>query len=112
MLNNLTDAQNLKEFIYALEPLAYYFGMKPEEFWNATYKQNVTFCNVNLFKMTDELKRNIELLEVTTDKLISANSLCVNKPKFLRLKEMFSNLFKKKEQTMNEQIKILRSMGS
>lgn len=93
-----------------MEPLSYYFGMKPEEFWNARYKEVALYCNVNLFKITDELKRNIELYEAITDKLIMANAMCVKKPKILKLKDIFSKLFKKKGQTIEDQIKILRGM--
>ncbi|MGN1012289.1 MAG: hypothetical protein ACI4ON_00440 [Clostridia bacterium] len=93
-----------------MEALAYYFGMKPEEYWNARYREVTLYCNVNLFKITDNIKRNIELYEAVTDKIITANAMCVKKPKFLKLKEMFGNLFKKKEQTVEEQIKMLRRM--
>ncbi len=86
--------------------------MKPEEYWNARYREVVLYCNVNLFKITDNLKRNIEVLEGVTDKVIMSNSMCVKKPKILKLKDMFGKLFKKKEQSVEEQIKILRGMKS
>lgn len=84
--------------------------MKPEEYWNARYREVVLYCNVNLFKITDDIKQNVELFEAVTDKIIMSNSMCVKKPKFVKLKEMFGNLFKKKEQTVEEQIKMLRRM--
>lgn len=84
--------------------------MKPSEYWNARYREVVLFCNVNLFKITDNIKQNIELFEAVTDKIIMSNSLCVKKPKIIKLKEMFGKLFKRKEQTLEEQIKMLREM--
>ena len=84
--------------------------MKPSEYWDARYREVVLFCNVNLIKIKDNVKQNIELFEAVTDKVIMANYLCVKKPKIIKLKEMFVKLFKRKEQTLEEQIKMLREM--
>lgn len=106
----MEKANTLEEVIYALEPLCYYFGMKPHEFWNATYREVQVFCKANSSRITDNLKSEINVQEASTDKIILSNPLLYSRPKIQRLTDMFSNLFKKKEkeQTIEEQIKIFR----
>lgn len=84
--------------------------MKPREFWDSTYREIIVFCTANSCKVADDLKCEINLQEVITDKLIQSNPLLYEKPKIVRLKDMFQNLFKKeeKEQTLEEQRKILK----
>lgn len=101
----------MKEVIYALEPLAYYFNIKPNEFWNATYREISLYCQSNLIKLTDDFKINISLFEAVTDKMIIADPMN-KKSKITRLKDVFKKLFKeeKKLQTISEQIKLLRNI--
>lgn len=74
------------------------------------------YCQVKLAKIVDDFKREINLQEATTDKLIQANPLLFKEPKVERLIEGFKELFKEeleeqnKEQTLEEQIAIFRSM--
>ena len=71
---------------------------------------------MKLAKIVDDFKREINLQEATTDKIIQANPLLFKNPKIERLIEGFKDLFKEeieeqgKEQTLEEQIAIFRSM--
>jgi hypothetical protein len=80
--------------VYCLEPLAYYFGMKPNEFWNERYKDVFLYCKVNLIKLQDSFKQQISLQEAVTDKLIQADSMLFKNPKIIPIRKMFSDLFK------------------
>lgn len=80
--------------VYGLEPLAYYFGMKPNEFWNERYKNVSLYCEVNLIKLHDDFKQQIILQEAVTNKLIQADSMSNENPKIVPIQKMFSNLFK------------------
>lgn len=80
--------------IFALEPLAYYFNMKPNEFWSCEYKQVNLFLQTNMTKILDDFKMQIVLQEAVTDKLIRADSMS-KKPKIIPLRKMFNKLFKK-----------------
>lgn len=86
--------------------------MKPFEFWNSTYREVNLFSKMNLIKMTDDFKLEVTLQDESTNKIIKANPFLYDKPKIKSLKEIFINLFKQKEeeQTIEEQIAILRSM--
>lgn len=99
--------------ILALEPLAYYFSMKPEEFWNCEYKYINTFIQTNMIKLLDDFKMEIILQEAVTDKLIKADSMS-KRPKVIPLKKMFAKLFEKeckiKYQSPQEQIARLRKL--
>ena len=92
----MKEAKELKDLIYSIEPLAYYFGLLPKDFWNMTYKEVNTFCQANLIKIQDEFKRNIILQEAVTDKMIQAD-LMGKKPKIIPLKKMFKELFENKK---------------
>lgn len=87
-----------------MEPLAYYFDMKPHEFWNSKYSEINTYCQAHLVKKIDDLKSEIELQEATTNKLIKADSMSRN-PKIIPIKDNYKELFKteEKEQTLEEQ---------
>ena len=97
----------------ALEPLAYYFNVKPEEFWNCEYRQINSYLQTNMIKMLDEFKMQIVLQEAVTDKLIKADSMS-KRPKVVPLKKTFNKLFpqepKIKYQSLQEQIKRLRKL--
>lgn len=80
--------------VFALEPLAYYFNMKPQEFWNCEYKTINTYLQTNMMKILDEFRIQIVLQEAVTDKLIKADSMS-KKPKVIPLRKMFEKLFKK-----------------
>ena len=86
--------------------------MKPNEFWDSTYREVTLFSQMNLIRMTDNFKLEITLQDEVTNKLIQSDPMLYQKPKIKSLKETFLNLFKKeeKEQTIEEQIALLRSM--
>lgn len=86
--------------------------MKPFEFWNSTYREVNLFSKMNLIKITDDFKLEVTLQDESTNKMIKSNPFLYDKPKIKSLKEIFINLFKQKEkeQTIEEQIAILRSM--
>lgn len=99
--------------MYALEPLAYYFNMKPDEFWNCEYRHINTFLQTNMVRILDDFKMQIMLQEAVTDKLIKADSMS-KRPKVIPLKKMFAKLFetepKIKYQSPQEQIARLRKL--
>ena len=92
------------ELIYSIEPLAYYFDMKPHEFWNSRYSEINTYCQTHLVKIINDLKSEINLQEAVTDKLIRADSMSKN-PKIILIRDNYKELFEveKKEQTLEEQ---------
>ncbi len=114
MIDNLKSSKTLKEIVYALEPMSYYFGMKPDEFWECEYRFIDIFLQSNMTKIMDDFKLQITLQEATTDKLIKSNSLSVKRPKVIPLKKTFEKLFKEepkiKFQPLDEQIRRLRAM--
>lgn len=73
--------------------MAYYFGMKPNEFWDCTYREVVLFCEINSIKKNEQFKSDVNLQEAVTDKLIQADGMN-KKPRVIPLKKMFEGLFK------------------
>lgn len=68
--------------------------MKPNEFWNCTYREVVLFCEVNCGKVADDFKANINLQEAVTNKLIQADGMTMGKrAKVVLLRKMFEKLF-------------------
>ena len=67
---------------------------------------------MNLIKITDNFKVEITLQEEVTNKLIQADPMLYRNPKVKSLKQSFPHLFEEKEeeQTLEEQIELLRSM--
>ena len=92
------------ELIYSIEPLAYYFDMKPHEFWNSRYSEINAYCQTHLVKIIDDLKSEINLQEAVTNKLIRADSMSKN-PKIILIRDNYKKLFKteEKEQTLEDQ---------
>jgi len=81
--------------VCSYEPLAYYFGMKPNEFWECTYREVVLFCEVNSIRKNESFKSNVVLQEAVTNKLIQADGMSMGKKaKVISLKKMFKDLFK------------------
>lgn len=81
--------------VYALEPLAYYFNIKPSEFWSSTYREINLYCEMQFVRVVEEFKQDIILQDATTDKLIQADSMS-KRPKIVSLRKTFEELFKKK----------------
>jgi len=69
--------------------------MKPNEFWNSTYREISKFCSCQLVNYFDLLKELIIIQDASTDKLIKADPLLNKRPKVESLKKVFKNLFKK-----------------
>lgn len=97
------------DLIYAIEPLAYYFDLKPQEFWNSRYLEINTYCQAHLIKIIDDLKREINLQEAVTNKLIRADSMSKNS-KIVLIRDSYEELFEgnEKEQTLEEQRRLLK----
>lgn len=72
--------------------------MKPFEFWNSRYAEINAYCQVHLAKIIDDLKREINLQEAVTNKLIRADSMSRN-PKILPIRDVYQELFKDEEQS-------------
>lgn len=71
--------------------------MKPQEFWNSRYLEINTYCQAHLIKIIDDLKREINLQEAVTNKLIKADSMS-KKPKIEPIRDSYKELFKEKKQ--------------
>lgn len=92
-----------------MEPLAYYFDMKPFEFWNSRYIEINTYCQTHLTKQIDELRKEINLQEAVTNKLIAGD--CMNQnAKIVLIRDSYKELFKEKDevQTLEEQRKLFK----
>lgn len=97
----MKKAKKIIGLIFAYEPLCYYFGLIPEQYWNNTIKQNMIYVQSNLAKKLDDAREKIQLAEITTDKLIKADALSTKNPKVLRIVDSYDSLFNedKKQQT-------------
>lgn len=89
--------------------------MTPQEFYNCTYKDLLDYVEYNFLQKERELKNQINLLEMVSDKIISATKW--KKPKYISLiKDVFKDLFKEelenKPQTTEEQLDIIRSWNN
>ena len=71
--------------------------MKPNEFWNSTYREINIFTQSNLCRTIDEFKQEIQLQEAVTDKLIMADAMSNKRPKIKSLFKTFEKLFPKQE---------------
>lgn len=100
------------DLIYTLEPLCYYFYMKPDEFWNSTYRQINIFIQSNLCHVMDNFRQEIRLQEAVTDKIIMADAMSNRRPKIIPLQKTFEGLFPKQEEKAQTPKEILRKMRS
>lgn len=97
------------ELLYATEPLCYYFDMKPKEFWNSTYREISIYTQTHLVKIIDDLKREINLQEAVTNKLIRADSMS-KRPKIIPIRDSYKGLFKEEEQKIISPKEVKRKM--
>ena len=81
-----------------MEPLCYYFSMKPNEFWNSTYREINTYTQVNLCHIIDNFKQEIQLQEAITNKLIMADAMSNRNPKIIPLQKTFERLFQENKE--------------
>ena len=83
--------------------------MKPREFWNSTYREINIFIQTHLIKIVDDLKREINLQEAVTNKLIRADSMS-KRPKIVPIRDSYKELFKEEEQRIISPEEITRRM--
>lgn len=83
--------------------------MKPSEFWNSTYRQINIYIQTHLIKIVDDLKREINLQEAVTNKLIRADSMS-KRPKIVPIRDSYKDLFKEEEQRIISPEEITRKM--
>ncbi len=84
--------------------------MKPEEFWNSTYREINIFTQVRLTKIMDELRQEIQIQEEVTNKLIMADAMSNRRPKIISLLTIFQKIFPKKENENQSNEEITRRM--
>ena len=88
--------------------------MKPNEFWNSTYREINIFTQSNLCKIMDQFRQEIQLQEAVTDKLIMADSMSTRRPKIVPLHKTFEKLFpennQKTEQSPEEITRKMRQL--
>lgn len=83
--------------------------MKPHEFWNNRYLEINTYCQIHLVKIIDDLKREINLQEAVTNKIIRADSMSKN-PKIIPIRDNYKDLFKDEEKIIQSPEEIVRRM--
>lgn len=111
MVTSIREAHTLIDLIYSLEPLCYYFKMKPDEFWNSTYREINIYIQANLCHLMDEFKQEIKLQEAVTDKIIMADAMSNKRPQIIPLQKTFKNLFNDdKTQTPEEIARRMRNI--
>lgn len=72
--------------------------MKPNEYWNSTYREIHVFTQANLSKVMDDMRTEIKLQEAITDKLIMADAMSQRRPKIVPLQKTFQKLFPENEE--------------
>ena len=110
------------DLINEIKPYCFKYGIRPNEFYELTYKDAVEYVNQNVLRTTEEHKRNIQLYEAFGNKIIGALQFSSKKNKNISLiKDVYDELFKEELeahnknnqiQSVEEQIKNLRSWGS
>lgn len=84
--------------------------MKPQEFWNSTYKEINNFTQANLSRKLDDFRQEIRLQEAVTDKLIMADAMSTRHPKINSLQQTFKKIFPKEEIKIQSPQEITRKM--
>lgn len=84
--------------------------MKPNEFWDSTYREINIFTQSNLCHMMDDFRQDIRLQEAVTDKLIQADAMSNRRPKVVPLQKTFKKIFPKKEEKIQSPQEITRMM--
>ena len=77
-----------------------------------SFREIHLYCEMQSVKALEDLKREIQVQEAATDKLIGA-SIVQKRPKVISLKSMFDKIFPKEKtrvQSPEEQAKIFRSI--
>lgn len=84
--------------------------MKPQEFWNSTYREINIYTQSNLAHTMDGFRQEIRLQEAVTDKMIMADAMSNKKPKIIPLQKTFENIFPEKEEKQQSPQEIARIM--
>jgi|GEM_PF-3526166 len=89
--------------------------MKPQEFWNCTYREANLYVQSFFELKEDNLKIEIQLLDALSDKLLMSDPQIVKKPVFKKLIKVFGKLFEKdventETQSLEEIVRNLRGM--
>lgn len=74
--------------------------MKPREYWDSTYREVSIYAKAHLIKIIDDLKREINLQEAVTNKLIMADSMS-KRPKIMPIRDRYKDLFKEEQQIIS-----------
>lgn len=82
--------------------------MKPNEFWNSTYREINVYTQANLCHIIDNFRQDIRLQEAVTDKLIMADAMSNKRPKIIQLQNVFKNLFPSKEEKIQSSEEITK----
>ena len=88
--------------------------MKPNEFWNLTYREIYKYVDSNSLQRVQEYKEQVILFDALGNKIIGA--IGAKRPKNVSLvsdtfKYLFKEELKDKPQSIEEQIRNLRSRG-
>ncbi len=83
--------------------------MRPSEFWNSNYRAINLYIQTHLIKIKDDLKREINLYEVITNKMIKADSMS-KRPKIIPIRDSYKELFKEEKQRIMSPEQIKRKM--
>lgn len=75
--------------------------MKPREYWDSTYREVSIYVQTHLIKITDDLKREINIQEAVTNKLIKADAMSNKRPKIELIRDNYKGLFKEEQQTIS-----------
>lgn len=84
--------------------------MKPNEFWNSTYREINLYTQSNLSHSMDNFRQEIRLQEAVTNKLIMADAMSNKRPKIIPLQKTFENLFPEKEEKQQSPEEIIKRM--
>lgn len=76
--------------------------MLPSEFWNCTIRELNVFIQQNFSQYLEKYKLDIQLEELSTDKIIKSNPQIVKNPEFCRIIENYKSLFEIEEETQDE----------
>ena len=63
----MQSAKKITDTIYALEPIAYYCGITPKDFWNSRYKEIRLYCEMQFVRNVENYKQEIILQEAVTE---------------------------------------------
>lgn len=78
--------------------------MKPDEFWNSTFREINIFIQSSLCRVMDDLRNNVKLQEAVTDKIIMADAMSNKNPKIKSLIKTYKNLFQEEKAQTPEEI--------